>query len=450
MNRTSYHLYTFLLLMLFSLLNNQQIYAQKIVYSFTIDQEIGPSMTKLTEKALAEAEKLSASFILLNLDTYGGALEDGDKIRTLLLKSKIPTLVFIKNNAASAGALISIACDSIYMTAGSTIGAACVVNQMGEMMPEKYQSYMRKKMRATAEETGRNPLIAEGMADEHLVIDSIKEDGKIVSLTTEEAIKAGYCNAKVTGINDIMSRLGNGYTIKKQEISAVDKAVMYLMNPAISGVLLLIIFGGIFMELKAPGTLFPIVISAFAAILYFAPLYLEGLAANWEIGIFIIGIILILLEIFVVPGFGITGISGIVLVVLGLALAMVRNIVFDFTFVPKGAFSMAVFMVTVAIASPLVLILFFSKNLFDSPVFNWSSVKPELNAKEGFTVKEIGLDTLVGTVAICYTDLRPQGKITIDHVHYDANADGAFISKGEEVVVRAIRNNYLVVASVNQ
>lgn len=305
-------------------------------------------------------------------------------------------------------------------------------------------------MRATAEETGRNPLIAEGMADEHLVIDSIKEDGKIVSLTTEEAIKAGYCNAKVTGINDIMSRLGNGYTIKKQEISAVDKAVMYLMNPAISGVLLLIIFGGIFMELKAPGTLFPIVISAFAAILYFAPLYLEGLAANWEIGIFIIGIILILLEIFVVPGFGITGISGIVLVVLGLALAMVRNIVFDFTFVPKGAFSMAVFMVTVAIASPLVLILFFSKNLFDLPVFNWSSVKPELNAKEGFTVKEIGLDTLVGTVAICYTDLRPQGKITIDHIHYDANADGAFISKGEEVVVRAIRNNYLVVASVNQ
>jgi membrane-bound serine protease (ClpP class) len=127
MNRTSYHFCTFLLLMLFSLLNSQQTYAQKIVYSFTIDQEIGPSMSKLTEKALAEADKLNASFILLNLDTYGGALEDGDKIRTLLLKSKIPTLVYIKNNAASAGALISIACDSIYMTAGSTIGAACVV-----------------------------------------------------------------------------------------------------------------------------------------------------------------------------------------------------------------------------------------------------------------------------------------------------------------------------------
>ena len=135
------------------------------MYEYDIHQEIGPSVSRLTKKAIEEAEKMKAAYILGDMDTYGGLVDAADETRTALLKTKIPTIVFIRNNAASAGALIAIACDSIYMSPGSTIGAASVVNQSGELMPEKYQSYMRKKMRATAEETGRNPLIAEGMTD---------------------------------------------------------------------------------------------------------------------------------------------------------------------------------------------------------------------------------------------------------------------------------------------
>ncbi len=430
---------------MFIIINNFKANSQQIVYRFVIDQEIGPSMSKLTEKALAGAEKAKASFILLNLDTYGGAVDDADKIRTLLLKSKIPTLVFIKNNAASAGALISIACDSIYMASGSTIGAASVVNQSGELMPEKYQSYMRKKMRATAEETGRNPLIAEGMADEKMSIEGVKQEGKIITLSTDEAIKVGYCNSKVSGENEILKKLGSNYSIQNHSVSAIDALILFLLKPAISGFLLLIVFGGIFMEFKAPGTFLPILISALAAVLYFAPLYLEGLAANWEIAIFIIGLILILLEIFIIPGFGVTGITGIVFIVSGLALAMVRNLVFDFTFVPKGSFPMALFIVSLAIASPVVLLLLFGKNILDSPVFNWASVKPELNANEGFSVKGADLDELVGHNATTETDLRPQGKIKIGHNIFDANADGLFIEKNTKVKVIGIRANYLIV-----
>jgi membrane-bound serine protease (ClpP class) len=429
---------------LFTILHNE-LNAQKTVYEFTIDQEIGPSMTKLSEKAMTAAKEAKADYILLILDTYGGALEDGDKIRTMFLKSEIPTLVFIKNNAASAGALISIACDSIYMSEGGTIGAACVVNQTGEMMPEKYQSYMRKKMRATAEGTGRNPLIAEGMADENLVIDGVKESGKIVSLTTDEAIAQGYCNAKVKGVDDVLRRLGNGYTIKRHEITATDNLVLFFLNPAVSGILLIIIFGGIFMEFKAPGSIFPIAIAGVAAVFYFVPLYLEGLADNWEIVIFFLGIILLLLEIFVIPGFGVAGITGIIFIIGGLALAMVRNVLFDFTFVPKGAFSSAVFLVAVSIAIPVVLILVFGKRIFESKALSWSAVKPDLKANEGFTVKESIMDGFVGMKAICHTDLRPQGKIEIGGEYYEANADGEFIEKGNEVIVKGVRNNYLVV-----
>jgi membrane-bound serine protease (ClpP class) len=430
---------------MFILINNSSVFAQKVVYRFTIDQEIGPSMSKLTQKALAEAERIKASYILLNLDTYGGAVDDADKIRTLLLKSKIPTLVFIKNNAASAGALISIACDSIYMASGSTIGAASVVNQTGELMPEKYQSYMRKKMRATAEETGRNPLIAEGMSDEKMTIDSIKAEGKIITLSVDEALKVGYCNAKVKDENEILKRLGEDYKYTDHFISSIDAFILFLLKPAVSGLLLLIVFGGIFLEFKAPGTFIPLGVSAIAAVFYFAPLYLEGLAANWEIAIFIIGLILLLVEIFLIPGFGVAGITGIIFVIAGLTLAMVRNLVFDFTFVPKGSFSMALFIVSLAIALPVILVLFFGKSLFDSPIFKWTSVEPELNANEGFSVKESTLDALVGHEAFTETDLRPQGKIKIGDEYYDANGDGMFIDKHTKVKVIGIRANYLVV-----
>lgn len=419
---------------------------QKSVYRFDIHQEIGPSVTRLTEKAIANAEKSKAAFILIDMDTYGGTVDDADKIRTALLNTKIPTLVFIRNNAASAGALISIACDSIYMRPGATIGAASVVNQTGELMPEKYQSYMRKKMRATAEETGRNPLIAEGMTDENLEIDSIKEKGKIVTFSTKEAIKHGYCNAEVEKVEDILPKLKGGeFEIRKHESSITEELIMWLINPAISGVLLLVIFGGIYFEFKAPGTLLPIAVSVIAALMYFAPLYLEGLAANWEILLFLVGLILILLEIFVIPGFGVTGITGIVFTISALTLALVRNINFDFTFVPSGSLAVSFLMVTVAMALPLVLLLAFGQKIFSSTMFKKMGVQAEMTTAAGFTIQDSGLSLLVGSTGLAVTDLRPSGKVEIGDERYEASADGVFVTKGTLVTVIRIQGNYLVV-----
>ncbi len=417
-----------------------------IVYQYEMHEEIGPSMSRLTETAIKEAETMKADYLLIDMNTYGGLVLDGDNIRTALLKTKIPTIVFIRNNAASAGALIAIACDSIYMTPGSTIGAASVVNQEGELMPEKYQSYMRKKMRATAEETGRNPLIAEGMTDENLVIDSIKEKGKIVTFSTKEAMKYGYCNGEVEKPEDILPKLKGGtYTIVKHESSWVEAFVLWLVNPAVSGVFLLIIFGGIYFEFKAPGTLLPIVVSLVAAMFYFAPLYLEGLAANWEILLFISGVILIVLEIFVIPGFGIAGISGIVLTIAALTLALVRNINFDFSFVPKGSVSMAFLMVSLAMALPLVLLIAFGQKIFSSALFKKMGIEAEMKTTDGFSIRNNTLHNLVGSTGTTVTNLRPSGKIEIAGEQYDSIADGSFISTGTGVKVIAVRSTYLVV-----
>lgn len=440
----THHILTTILLVLFSIINS---YAQqKIVYRFEIHQEIGPSMSKLTQKAIAEAEKRKAAYIMVDMDTYGGAVDAADQIRTALLKTKIPTIVFIRNNAASAGALISIACDSIYMSPGSTIGAASVVNQQGEIMPEKYQSYMRKKMRATAEETGRNPLIAEGMTDKDLVIDSIKPAGKIVTFSVTEAKKYGYCNGEVERPEDILPLLKGGpYKIEDHQSTLAEKAVLWLINPAVSGILLLIIFGGLYLEFKAPGTFIPILISLTGAVVYFAPLYLEGLAANWEILLFGIGVILIIVEIFVTPGSFIIGAAGILCTVTGLALALVRNINFDFTFVPHGALSFAFLMVAVAMAIPLILLVAFGKSMFDSPFFKRVSDVGELDHRKGYSVKDHSLQKLIGSSGTAITNLRPSGRIEIAGEPYNSVTDGGFIEKGETVKVINVHNTQLVV-----
>ena len=134
------------------------------------------------------------------MDTYGGALTDADEIRTAILNYERPIYAFINKDAASAGALISIACDSIFMSTGSSIGAATVVTGEGEAAPDKYQSYMRSIMRSTAEAKGRNPEIAEAMVDEEIRLDSLIKDGKVLTFSVSEAIEYGFCEAEVEGI----------------------------------------------------------------------------------------------------------------------------------------------------------------------------------------------------------------------------------------------------------
>lgn len=138
------------------------------VFIMEIKDQIDVRTNRYVELALQEAKDRNSSHILIEMNTYGGALYDADEIRSALLNLDIPVYVFIDNNAASAGALISIACDSIYMAPGGSIGAATVVNQTGEAAPDKYQSYMRSIMRSTAEASGRDPRIAEAMVDEKL------------------------------------------------------------------------------------------------------------------------------------------------------------------------------------------------------------------------------------------------------------------------------------------
>lgn len=435
-----------------------------LIYSFSINREIGPAMWRTTQKSFEEAMQQKADLIVIHMNTYGGAVDAADSIRTKILNSPIPVYVFIDNNAASAGALISIAADRIYMRDGANIGAASVVNETGEIMPDKYQSFMRSMMRSTAESHGkdtiingndtiykwrRDPKIAEAMVDPRTFIPGVNDSGKVLSFTTEEAIKNGYCEGKAEKMSDVIKLAGiETYEINEHKLTALDKIINFLINPVIQGLLIMLIIGGIYFELQTPGIGFPLAAAAAGAVLYFAPLYLEGLAANWEIILFIVGLILIGIEIFAIPGFGVTGITGIALVITGLTLSMVDNLVFE---LDLGRAIMAIFkalsVVMISITVALLLSLYFTKTIIGNSRILGLSLKAEQRSSEGY-ISFDNKTNLIGTYGIAVTMLRPSGKVEIEGDIYDSISEAGYINQGEKVIVLRCETGQLYVEKV--
>jgi membrane-bound serine protease (ClpP class) len=408
---------------------------KKKVMVMEIKAEIDPRMSRYVKLALEHAEKTNADYIVIDMDTFGGALNDAKEIVDMLMDEKRPLWVFINADAASAGALISIACDSIYMSPGATIGAATVVNGTGEAAPDKYQSYMRSIMRSTAEENGRDPHIAEGMVDETVVIDSLKQAGKVITFTTNEAIDNGYCEAKVESIEEILKRNKVGsYEIETFELGVSEKIIAIFLNPFISGILILVIIGGIYFELQTPGIGFPLFAAITALVLYLVPYYLNGLAEYWEIIALFTGIILLMVEIFVLPGFGIAGVAGITLTLVSLILIMLNNDFFNFEFVPLGDIIVATFATIGGLTGGVLLLFFGGARLSKTKAFNRIALNDTQQKSEGYTVNTLS-DTLIGKKGTAYTVLRPGGKVVIDEQIYDAFTRGDYVERGESIEV---------------
>jgi len=419
------------------------------IYIYSIESEIFPAAWRKTKRAVEKAEEENCSHIILKLNTYGGLVNIADSIRTKLMNAKPTTVVFIDNNAASAGALISIACDSIYMSKGAQIGAATVVNETGEKLPDKYQSYMRATMRSTAEVNNRNPKIAEAMVDESIEIEGIIANDKILTFTTKEAIEHNFCEGEFNSISEIKEHLNlqDAETIEYKE-DATEKLISFLLNPAVTSVLLMMIIGGIYFELQTPGVGFPILAAIVGAILYFAPNYIEGLAANWEICLFILGIVLLAVEIFAFPGFGVFGILGIGCLITGLTLSLLQNDFFDFTFTPFTDIIGALITVCVPILLLLTIMVFFGQNILDNPVFRRLALQEVQDAKEGYTVEQTTLAEHIGKTGLAYTVLRPSGKVKINGRIYDAITDGNWIEPNTNIRVEGYKGSYLIVEAV--
>ena len=413
--------------------------AKSKVMVMEIKDEIDPRMLRYVKLALENAEKIKADYVVIDMDTYGGVLTDAKEIVDLLMDFKKPIWVYVNSDAASAGALISIACDSIYMSPGATIGAATVVEGAGgQAAPDKYQAYMRGIMRSTAEKNGRDPRIAEGMVDERIVIDSIKQEGRVITFTTKEALKYGFCEAQVETIQEILKRNKvTNYELENFKLGTTEKIIAFVINPFISGILILIILGGIYFELQTPGIGFPLFASVTALILYLVPYYLNGLAEYWEIIALFVGILLLMAEVFVIPGFGVAGIAGIILTVMSLVLIMLNNDFFNFEFVPMGDIIRATFAAIGGISGGMLLLFFGGARLTETKAFQRMALTDQQESSRGFSVNTSTIDML-GKKGVSHTVLRPSGKVFIDEIVYDAFTRGEYVEKGESIEVVGI------------
>ena len=431
------------LLPLFNILGDNE--EKKKILVGKIDNNIDPRTNRYSKLLLEEALDKDYDIVVIEMDTYGGAVNDADDIRTRILDFEIPIYVWINKDAASAGALISIACDSIYMSSGASIGAATVVTGDGAQAPDKYQSYMRSIMRSTAEAKGRDPKIAEAMVDEDIKVDSISMEGKVITFSTKEALKYGFCDAELNSIDEIMDRQGiENYEISSFELGSAEGIISFFLNPIVSSILILLILGGLYFELQTPGIGFPIIASITALILYLVPYYLNGVAENWEIIMFFIGIIFIALEVFVIPGFGIFGIAGLFTSITSLILIMLNNDLFDFTFVLSRDLISSSLSVLISVLSFLLIVLFGGIKLTDSNAFKNIALAQTQEVSKGYISNRYS-NNIVGKKGKSFTVLRPSGKIKIDSQIFDASTEGDFIEKNKNIIVVSVEGSSLKV-----
>ena len=424
------------------------IEAEGPVYEVPVKGMIDKGLARYIDRAIAEAELAEAAVLIFHIDTFGGLVDAADHIRKSILDAPVPTIAFIDKNAASAGALISYAADRIVMVPGASIGAATVVEgTSGEAAPDKYQSYMRGLMRATAEANGRNPQIAEAMVDESLVVPGVSEAGQVLTLSAEEALRHGVADQILDSVADLRSELGlTQHELVAHHETRLESILRFFGSPIIQSILMMMMLGGLYFELQSPGVGFAGLMSAIGAILFFAPNYIIGLVESWEIAVFVVGILLLIIEIFVVPGFGIPGSLGLLCIIGALVTSLIGNVGLQFPSLSQvtGA------LFTTAATLILLVILAFSlgRYLPRSGRFGKLILSPELSSSEGYTSADTE-ENLLGMVGQAITILRPSGAAEIDGRRIDVVSQGDFIPAGTPIRVVQVQGNRVEVRPVD-
>jgi membrane-bound serine protease (ClpP class) len=418
-------------------------YAQpKSVYVGYIQGDIDLGLAPYVKRIVDEAEKNGAEAIIFKINTFGGRVDAATQIKDAILNCKVKTIAFIDKRAISAGSLIALSCEKIVMVPGALIGATTVVDQTGQKQSEKYQSYMRSEMRATAEKNHRRTDIAQGMVDETIVVSVLNDDStKLITLTSEEAVKFKMADTILTNLDDVKTAFGlSGANIVPEKSNWAEDFVRFLNNPIVSSLLMIIGLVGIFAEIKMGVWGLPGTIAIIALALFFGSSYILDIASALDIVLFVVGVVLLLIEIFVIPGFGVVGILGIILMVAGLFLSLVSDYeMMDFAFLSNAIIQMASVFVGTGI-----FVYIFSKYLPKSSVWNRLILQENISSTSGYASVH-NLENLVGTSGVTLTDLRPSGAAILNGNRIDVVTEGEFINHDSNIIVKAVVGSKVVV-----
>jgi membrane-bound serine protease (ClpP class) len=402
-----------------------------LVYRIPVTGVIELGIAPFIRRALREADKAGARAAILDVNTLGGRVDAALEIVDAIGEAQTPVYAFVHPRAISAGALISVAADSIFMTPDGLIGASTVVEGEGQMASEKAQSAMRAQYRALAERRGVDPRIGEAMVDANIAIPGVVDSGKLLTLTADEAVRVGYA-IEIASFDALLDTLGlRDAEIRVARVNWAEGLVRFLTHPVVAAILLPLGVLGLTMELKAPGFGFAGGFGFLALALFFGSHIIVGLAGWEDVILLLAGVGLLGLEIFVIPGFGVAGIVGLLCVGSAIFLALLGDLrTWHDVMRATGTFASSVLI----FAAALYLVV---RQLPKSERHMGILLKAATTKDEGFVSGDARSD-LVGAVGTALVDLRPSGTARFGDQRMDVVSESGFVAKGQRVrVVRA-------------
>jgi membrane-bound serine protease (ClpP class) len=419
------------------------------VYVVPVEGMIDLGLAPFVRRVLAEAQDAGAAAVVLEINTFGGRVDAAVQIRDALLNSPVRTVAYVKPRAISAGALIALAAEKVAMAGGGTIGAATPVqagaaNAPAQPVEEKTVSYVRKEFRSTAEHRGRPPLFAEAMVDADVVIPGVIEKGKLLTLTTTEAVEHGIADLRADSIEAALEQLGFGQpTLRRVSANWAEGLVRFLTHPFVASLLMTMALVGILVELRTPGFGFAGAIGLLSLALFFWGHGLVHLAGWEEVLLTAAGLLLVALEVFVIPGFGVTGVLGIAAILAGLVLSLTGSGASAEFIVRLG--SQVVFSLLLALLASAVLLRYLPR----LPLARRLVLNTGLGAGEGLDSMATTDLRWLGKRGDTVSSLRPAGIAQFGGERVDVVSEGDFIAAGEPIEVVRVDGNRIVVKHVS-
>ena len=413
------------------------------VYRVPVTGVVELGLAPYIERAVEEATAAGAAMVLLDMDTPGGRVDAAERISDALSDAAIPVYTFVNRRAFSAGALIALSTDGIYMRPGSVIGAATPVDGAGQRAPEKIVSAMRSEMRALAEAAGLDPEIAAAMVDEDIEIEGLVEAGKLLTLTTEDAVRVGYAT-EVADLPDLLGELDRADApVVTVEANWAERVVRFFSNPVVAPFLLTLGFLGLITEIKTPTFGMAGAAGLLSLSLFFGSHLIVGLAGLEDVIIFGVGLVLVGVEIFLIPGFGLFGVIGGIGVLAGLYMSLLGGLPTSMDFTRAGMVLTTTVLLIAVSAWVLIRSLPGSSRLAKSGIFLLDRTDRALGYESAVSRRD-----LVGVVGTAVTDLRPSGTGLFGDERIDVVSESAWIKQGTPIKVISAEGYRHVVRSV--
>ena len=506
--KTKRRIFSGMLILLGSLLSIPWLAAvssnDALVYVINIRNEIGNGLRVYIDNGIKRASEAEADAIIFDVHTPGGAVGAARDIIDAIQRTEIPTIAYVNTEAISAGAMISLSCDQIVMRHGGAIGDSAPVSIQGEELSEKAVSYIRGKIRATAERGGRNPDIAAAMVDKRLYLVRLMDgeiitlreeeynerkevgeamdiiaaggpEGELLTLTTEEALEYNLADGEADTVKDLLGLYQivevdgerkvltiEGIAWKQMEfgddsvkvikslkdatqetvlVTLADRFVFFITSPLISATLLGLGSLGLFVEIRTPGFGVPGIAGLICLGLFFWGHRLLNISADYAALAFIIGVALLLIELFVIPGFGIAGIAGIVL--------MLGSVFFVF----RNAYKLetAVFGLSFAIVLTFAFAIVLSYILPKTRTWNHLILEAAMDSGMGFhSAPREDFQEYLGKTGVALTPLRPAGTVRVDDKRLDVVTAGDYIMRETPVKIINVEGSKIFVEAIDE